>query len=121
MSTTVAARQMAFDVERVRADFPILRREVRGRPLVYLDNAATTQKPQAVLDALTRYYTDINANVHRGVHQLSELATDAYEGSREKIRRFFNASICTRSRISPANAWIMRSRASSNVRPRARR
>jgi cysteine desulfurase/selenocysteine lyase len=92
MSSSVAARRVAFDVERVRADFPILSRQVRGRPLVYLDNAATTQKPQAVLDALTRYYTDINANVHRGVHQLSELATDAYEGSREKIRGYFNAA-----------------------------
>jgi cysteine desulfurase/selenocysteine lyase len=93
MTTTAAApHQVGFDVERIRADFPILRRSVRGRPLVYLDNAATTQKPQAVLDALTAYYTEINANVHRGVHQLSELATDAYEGSREKIRAFVNAS-----------------------------
>jgi cysteine desulfurase/selenocysteine lyase len=93
MTTTAAApHQVGFDVEGIRADFPILRRSVRGRPLVYLDNAATTQKPQAVLDALTAYYTDINANVHRGVHQLSELATDAYEGSREKIRAFVNAS-----------------------------
>jgi cysteine desulfurase / selenocysteine lyase len=92
MSSSVAARRVAFDVERIRADFPILTRQVRGRPLVYLDNAATTQKPHAVLDALTSYYTDINANVHRGVHQLSELATDAYEGSREKVRRYFNAS-----------------------------
>jgi cysteine desulfurase/selenocysteine lyase len=80
-----------FDVARIRADFPILRRQVHGRPLVYLDNAATTQKPQAVLDALTRYYTDINANVHRGVHDLSGRATDAYEASRETIRAFFNA------------------------------
>jgi cysteine desulfurase/selenocysteine lyase len=93
MTTTAAApHQVGFDVEGIRADFPILRRSVRGRPLVYLDNAATTQKPQAVLDALTAYYTEINANVHRGVHQLSELATDAYEGSRAKIRAFVNAS-----------------------------
>ncbi len=81
-----------FDVARLRADFPILRRQVRNKPLVYLDNAATTQKPQVVLDALMRYYTDINANVHRGVHELSGLATDAYEGAREKIRAFFNAA-----------------------------
>jgi cysteine desulfurase / selenocysteine lyase len=87
-----AAADRAFDVARIRRDFPILRRQVHGRPLVYLDNAATTQKPQAVLDALTRYYTDINSNVHRGVHNLSELATDAYEGSRKKIQRFFNAA-----------------------------
>jgi cysteine desulfurase/selenocysteine lyase len=89
--TPLAAVRAPLDVARVRADFPILRRQVRGRPLVYLDNAATTQKPQAVLDALMHYYTDINANVHRGVHELSGLATDAYEGAREKIRAFFNA------------------------------
>jgi cysteine desulfurase/selenocysteine lyase len=81
-----------FDVDAIRADFPILRRTVHGRPLVYLDNAATTQKPTAVLDALTRYYTEINSNVHRGVHNLSELATEAYDGARTKVRRFFNAA-----------------------------
>ena len=85
----------AFDVARVRADFPILRRQVRGRPLVYLDNAATTQKPQSVIDAIAAYYTGVNANVHRGVHQLSELATDAYEGAREKVRAYFNAGSVT--------------------------
>ena len=88
---TRGAVSPAFDVERVRADFPILRRQVHGKPLVYLDNAATTQKPQAVLDALTRYYAGSNANVHRGVHFLSQLATDEYEGAREKIRAYFNA------------------------------
>jgi cysteine desulfurase / selenocysteine lyase len=103
MTSSVAARRVAFDIERIRADFPILRREVRGHPLVYLDNAATTQKPQVVLDALNNYYTDINANVHRGVHQLSELATEAYEGSREKIRRFFNAA-STREIVFTRNA-----------------
>ena len=82
----------AFDVERVRADFPILSRAVRGRRLVYLDNAATTQKPASVVDAITRYYTGLNANVHRGVHELSELATDAYEAARERVRSFFNAA-----------------------------
>jgi cysteine desulfurase / selenocysteine lyase len=80
-----------FDVQRVRADFPILRRQVHGRPLVYLDNAATTQKPQAVLDALARYYSEANANVHRGVHHLSEIATDAYERARGRVRQFVNA------------------------------
>ncbi len=80
-----------LDVARVRADFPILHQEVRGRPLVYLDSAATTQKPQAVIDALVRYYTHDNANVHRGVHALSERSTAAYEGARERIRRFINA------------------------------
>src|SRR3954471_24371314 len=81
-----------LDIARIKADFPILRRQVRGKPLVYLDNAATTQKPQAVLDSLAHYYTDINANVHRGVHELSGLATDAYEAAREKIRAYFNVA-----------------------------
>ena len=82
----------AFDVERLRQDFPILRRQIRGRPLTYLDNAATTQKPQVVLDALANYYTTSNANVHRGVHLLSEIATEAHEVAREKVRAFFNAA-----------------------------
>ena len=87
--TPVAARK--FDVARVREDFPILHRQIHGRPLVYLDNAATTQKPQVVIDAITRYYTEINANVHRGVHYLSEAASEAYEGARRKIAAFVNA------------------------------
>jgi cysteine desulfurase / selenocysteine lyase len=91
MTTTAAGARREFDVSQIRADFPILRRKVRGRPLVYLDNAATTQKPQAVLDALASYYGDMNANVHRGVHELSEVATEAYEAAREKVRAFFNA------------------------------
>ena len=78
----------AFDVAKLRRDFPILAREVQGRPLVYLDNAATSQKPQAVLDALQRYYTHQNANVHRGVHRLSEEATTAYEQARQSVARF---------------------------------
>jgi cysteine desulfurase / selenocysteine lyase len=80
-----------FDLSRVRDDFPILKQEVRGRPLVYLDSAATGQKPQAVLDAMMRYYTHDNANVHRGVHILSERATQAFEDARETVRRFLNA------------------------------
>ena len=80
-----------FDVARIREDFPILKEMVHGKPLVYLDNAATTQKPQAVIDALVNYYTTENSNVHRGVHTLSQLATDAYEGAREKVRQFINA------------------------------
>jgi cysteine desulfurase/selenocysteine lyase len=87
----VAPPSACFDVQRVRTDFPILRRQVHGRPLVYLDNAATTQKPQVVMDALARYYSDQNANVHRGVHRLSEIATEAYDGARTKVRRFLNA------------------------------
>jgi cysteine desulfurase/selenocysteine lyase len=81
-----------LDLQRIRADFPILRQRVHGRPLVYLDNAATTQKPQAVIDALTRYYAETNANVHRGVHHLSELATIGYDRARSTVRAFFNAS-----------------------------
>jgi cysteine desulfurase/selenocysteine lyase len=82
----------AFDVQRIREDFPILRRQVRGRRLTYLDNAATTQKPQAVIDALAGYYSGFNANIHRGVHLLSELATEAHDAAREKVRAFFNAA-----------------------------
>jgi cysteine desulfurase/selenocysteine lyase len=80
-----------LDPAAIRQDFPILRQRVHGWPLVYLDNAATTQKPQAVLDRLTRYYAEENANVHRGVHTLSERATEAYEQARETVRRFLNA------------------------------
>jgi cysteine desulfurase/selenocysteine lyase len=83
---------VALDVERIRKDFPILHQEVHGRPLVYLDSAATSQKPQVVLDALAEYYARDNANVHRGVHQLSERATEAYEGARARIQRFLNAA-----------------------------
>jgi cysteine desulfurase/selenocysteine lyase len=80
-----------LDVAKVRADFPILQQEVRGRPLVYLDSAASAQKPQAVMDAITRFYTHDNANVHRGVHTLSERATAAFEGARETMARFLHA------------------------------
>ncbi len=80
------------DVARWRADFPLLRETVNDRPLVYLDNAATTQKPQSVIDAEAAFYSHSNANVHRGVHSLSQRATDAYEASREKVRRFINAA-----------------------------
>jgi len=78
-----------LEVERIRRDFPILATRVNGRPLVYLDNAATTQKPVQVIDALAKYYQEANANIHRGVHRLSELATAAYEDAREDLRRFF--------------------------------
>jgi cysteine desulfurase/selenocysteine lyase len=81
-----------FDVERIRADFPILGERVNGKPLVYLDNAATTQKPQVVIDAETAYYEHDNANVHRGVHALSQRATDAYEAARASVARFIGAS-----------------------------
>ncbi|HYO11130.1 MAG TPA: SufS family cysteine desulfurase, partial [Tepidisphaeraceae bacterium] len=81
-----------LDVERVRADFPILRTLANGRPLVYLDNAATTQKPRAVIDALTTYYESQNANIHRGVYHLSMLATDLYDASRRKVQKFLGAA-----------------------------
>ncbi len=82
----------ALDVERIRRDFPILRSTVHGRPLVYLDNAATTQKPQTVIDRISRFYETENANVHRGVHHLSEVATEGYEKARETVRAFLGAA-----------------------------
>ena len=80
-----------FDIQKVRADFPLLKREVNGKPLVYLDNGATTQKPKAVIDAITNYYSDMNSNVHRGVHYLSQISTDAFEVTRRKVQEFINA------------------------------
>ena len=80
-----------LDVARIREDFPILRQRVRGKPLIYFDNAATSQKPQVVIDAVTRFYAAENANIHRGVHYLSERATVAYDEAREKVARFLNA------------------------------
>ena len=80
-----------YDIEKIREDFPILSRQVYGRPLVYLDNAATTQKPLQVLDAMREEYLNVNANVHRGVHYLSQQATDLHEAAREKVRLFINA------------------------------
>ena len=85
---------MSFDVERIREDFPILGSRVYGRPLVYLDNAATAQKPQCVIDAVSRAYTECNSNVHRGVHTLSERMTELYEQARERIRNFIGADSC---------------------------
>jgi cysteine desulfurase / selenocysteine lyase len=79
-----------FDVQKVRADFPILSQKVNGKPLVYFDNGATSQKPQVVIDAISKYYSEINANIHRGVHTLSQLATDAYEVSRNTIQNHLN-------------------------------
>jgi len=88
---TRSAGTRVFDVAAIRREFPILSRTVNGRPLVYLDNAATSQKPRAVIDALRAYYEEINANIHRGVHWLSQRATDKYEAARESARRFINA------------------------------
>ena len=82
---------MTIDTKRIREDFPILKREVHGKPLVYLDNAATTQKPQAMIDALTEYYSSYNANIHRGIHALAEEATAKYEATRQKVADFIGA------------------------------
>ena len=101
---SIAARpQAGFNVRRIREDFPVLRQTVHGKPLVYLDNAATAQKPRAVLDALMAYYSDDNANVHRGVHLLSERATKAFEDARATVARFINAA-STREIIFTRNA-----------------
>jgi cysteine desulfurase/selenocysteine lyase len=80
-----------IDIQKVRADFPILKEKVNGKPLVYLDNAATSQKPQVVIDSIVNYYTTINSNIHRGVHTLSQKATNAYEEARIKLQHHFNA------------------------------
>ena len=96
MSASVATPETAtrslLDVEKVRADFPILATRVHGQPLVYLDNAATSQKPKAVIDALVRYYEHGNANIHRGVHYLSQLATEEFEAGRRAVQKFINAA-----------------------------
>jgi len=81
---------MAFNVQKIRKDFPILHRNVHGRPLVYLDNAATSQKPNQVIDCIVNYYKNYNANIHRGVHTLSQEATEAYENARKTIQSHFN-------------------------------
>ena len=91
MSVSAQLQPQSFDVERIRADFPILHQQVHGKDLVFLDNAASSQRPQSVIDAISHYYEHDHANVHRGVHALSERATAAYEGAREKIRSYINA------------------------------
>jgi cysteine desulfurase/selenocysteine lyase len=103
MTSIAAPSQAGFNVRRIREDFPILRQTVHGKPLVYLDNAATTQKPRAVLDALMAYYREDNANVHRGVHLLSERATHAFEDARATVQRFINAA-STREIVFTRNA-----------------
>lgn len=99
--------------EKIRQDFPILFQEVNDEPLVYLDNAATTQKPKQVLATMTHYYSANNANVHRGVHTLAERATHDYEAAREKVRRFLNAQetaeiLFTRGTTTSLN-WVAQS------------
>ena len=80
-----------FDIQKIRAEFPILTQSINGKPLVYFDNGATSQKPKVVIDAISKYYQEINANIHRGVHTLSQMATDAYELSRKKVQNHINA------------------------------
>ena len=116
-----AAEASIFDVYQVRADFPILEQRVNGYPLVYLDNGATSQKPRSVIDAIVNYYTTENSNVHRGVHTLSQQATEDYEGARAKIRRFINAGddreiIFTRNTTEGINL-VAHSYARQNVGP----
>jgi cysteine desulfurase/selenocysteine lyase len=91
-SGTVSPMSPAFDLDRVRADFPILTQQIHGHPLVYLDSAASAQKPRAVIDAITACLTNDYANIHRGVHTLSQRATDLYEGARVRVQRFLNAT-----------------------------
>src|ERR1043166_9506708 len=101
MSITISKPQVmkpSFDEEHIRADFPILHQKVHGKPLVYLDNAASSQKPKAVIDALRHYYENDHANVHRGVHALSERATELYEQARVTVQKFIGAP-CLRALI----------------------
>jgi hypothetical protein len=91
MTATLQPPPTTFDPLAVRKDFPILQTQARGRPLVYLDNGATTQKPQVVIDAMRNYYEKQNANIHRGVYQLSQVATEGYEAARRTVQRFINA------------------------------
>jgi len=92
LSVARKAPQMGFDVDAVRRDFPILSQRINGKPLMYLDNGASAQKPEAVLNAMDRYYREMHSNVHRGAHTLGDRATSAFEGAREKVRAFMNAS-----------------------------
>ena len=108
----------SLDVEAVRADFPALHQEVKGRPLAYLDNGATSQKPRAVIDALRDYYEHDNSNVHRGVHTLSERATAAYEGTRDKVRRFLGAASEREIVFARGTTEAINLVANSFVRPR---
>ena len=91
MKEAVLAMPGTFDVRKIRADFPILKQKIRGKPLVYLDNAATAQKPQILIDTLAEFFSTDYSNIHRGVHLLSDRSTKAYEGAREKVQRFLNA------------------------------
>lgn len=119
-TTSEVASRAAFDAARHRADFPILARRIRGRPLVYLDNAATSQKPRAVIDTLTRYYEEHNANIHRGVYQLSAEATAAYEDARGKAQRLLHAGDASEVVFVRGTTEAVNLVAQSFVRPRVK-
>src|SRR4028119_128987 len=89
--TKTSGTSTNFDVMQYRKDFPILHQSINGKPLVYFDNAATTQKPKAVIDALVNYYSNINANIHRGIHTLAEKATAEFESTRDAVRDYINS------------------------------
>lgn len=121
MAAVPHPRPAPLDVERLRADFPILSQQIRGKPLVYLDNGASAQRPRAVLDAERRYGEEMHSNVHRGVHTLSQRATDAFEGARERVRRFLNARstreiVFTRGTTESINL-VAQSWGGANLRP----
>ncbi len=95
-----------FDVENIRKDFPILEQKIHGKPLCYLDNAATAQKPLSVIETIDNYYRTMNSNIHRGVHTLSETATKAYEDARVKIKEFINAQVGKRDNLYAGNNGV---------------
>lgn len=107
-----------FDVSAIRADFPILGRQVHGKPLVYLDNGATTQKPQVVIDAVTQFYTHGNANIHRGVHLLSTEATEAYDQGRRTVAHYINAAHASEVIFTRGTTEAINLVARSFLRPR---
>src|SRR5881398_3483765 len=119
-ATIPVSRKKMIDWEKLRADFPILHQEVHGKPLIYFDNAATTQKPRQVVDALRHYYERDNANVHRGIHELSNRATAAFEAARSRAAKFINARsaeeiIFTRGTTEGINL-VAQSWGSSNIK-----
>ncbi len=100
------AAERPFDVWEIRKDFPILRQKVHGKPLVYFDNAATSQKPQIVIDTILRYYTTENSNIHRGIHQLSEQATKDYEDARRLMIYAFASEIIGQIKVAKLRTWL---------------
>jgi cysteine desulfurase/selenocysteine lyase len=118
--SAVATNPAPLDVARLRADFPILAQRINGRALAYLDNGASSQRPRAVIDAERRYAEEMHANVHRGVHTLSQRATDAFEAARERVRRFLNARSTREIVFTRGTTESINLVAQSFVRPRAR-